>query len=176
VVARREERQKELSELREKIEAGRDPKNLARYMELVEKQLSEVQSGVDELQAAAEEINVVFVEGSVEGSKLRSEALKHQATIAGGAIVGIATITQVVMPPNLNATLLLWATYVVLLMMVCYSIILMHAEARRTEDLLRTGESNVGGRVARWTYVASYMGLPVAVVLFIIFQLCNGLL
>ena len=40
------------------------------------------------------------------------------------------------------------------------------AEALHAEDILRTGETIFGGRVFVWSSIVSYLGLPVAVVLY----------
>jgi hypothetical protein len=137
-------------------------------------QLAEVET---ESIAVFEEFEAVAAEASVEGSKLRFDALKHQATLAAGAIAGIAAITEVVMPQPLNAPLLLWFTYVVLLQTVCLSLALMHRESWKAERVLRTGEEpsshRLWDRMQNWAYAASGSGLPVAVVLFVIFQAFN---
>ncbi len=136
--------------------------------------LAEVEA---ESRAVVEEVEAVAAEASVEGSKLRSEALKHQSTLAAGAIAGVAAITQVVMPQPLHAILWLWFTYVVLLTTVWLSVMLMHDEARNAEHTLRTGAER---SPPRWQqralslfYMASELGLMVAFVLFIVFQAFN---
>jgi hypothetical protein len=144
-------------------------------------QLAELEAERAELEAESsavlEEFEAVVAEASVEGSKLSSEALKHQATLAAGAIAGVAAITQVVMPQPLNSTLWLWFTYVVLLMTVWISVMLMHLEAWNVEDILRTGAVPSPPRWKRWAnfglHMASVSGLPVAFVLFLVFQAFN---
>jgi hypothetical protein len=137
-------------------------------------QLAEVEA---ESMAVFEELEAVAAEASVEGSKLSSEALKHQATLAAGAIAGVAAITQVVMPPPLHATLWLWFTYVVLLMTVGLSVLLMHVEAWNVEHILRTGAVPSPPRWQRranfWFRIAAESGLMVAFVLFVVFQAFN---
>jgi hypothetical protein len=123
------------------------------------------------------EFEAVAAEASVEGSKLRSEALKHQATLAAGAIAGVAAITEVVMPQPLNATLWLWFTYVVLLTTVWLSVLLMHVEAGNAEHILRTGALPSPPRWQRWASfwfrIAAESGLMVAFILFLVFQVFN---
>jgi len=134
----------------------------------------ELMEQANELERLGDEIEMIEVEVAIEGSKIRAEALKHQATISAGAIAGIATITQIILPPDLNATLLLWTTYAVLLLTVCISVSLMHVEARRVERALVTGE-NPYARFWENIYGASTLGLPAAVLLYIVFFLFNGL-
>jgi hypothetical protein len=147
------------------------------YHDRLVDEIGELHQQQDDLLEATKELEVAVAEAAVEGSKLRSDALKHQATLAAGAIAGIAAITQVVMPQPLNAILWLWATYVVLLQTVWLSVVLMHIEGWNVEHALRTGEEpsslRLRERVFEWAYLVSIAGLPVAVSLFLVFQLFN---
>jgi hypothetical protein len=60
---------------------------------------------------AQAELDEATVEPRVEGLKLRFETRKLQATLSAGIVVGVATITEVLLPPKPNYTWMLWLTY-----------------------------------------------------------------
>ncbi len=167
-------------EIREKFDTGTSTGDEQLIQEALDA-VGEEADRVGELEAEAKDISGEFetlaAEVSVEGSKLRIETLKQQATLAAGAIVGVGAITSVIMPSTLHAEVLLWATYVVLLYTVSSSVLLMHAEAERVEQVLWSGSTSFPGpflkRVGKVINIASMLGLPVAVWLFLIFQLFN---
>lgn len=55
------------------------------------------------------------MEPRVEGLKLRFETSRLQATLSAGVLLGAATLTQVLLPPNPDFVFLLWAAYAVFL-------------------------------------------------------------
>lgn len=151
---------------------------------------------VDQEKLIADMLEVLFeyeatvAEVELEHGKLRSEALKHQATFSGAAVVSIATITQVLLPASLSATYLLWITYALLLVTVSISLLLMHEEvrtARRTflgldddsrsidddSRSMRRREEERRRKVSRRLYQASCFGFPVSTAIFGIFMWIN---
>lgn len=140
----------------------------------LEERANELMSRWNETEAILEEHVSIEAEADIEGAKLRSEALKHQATVAGAAIIGIAAVTRDILPLPDNPPVwldgLLWLTYLTLLSTVCASLILMHSEAWRVEHVLRVGESPRNSRTAELAYSLSFSGLTVAVILFSVVQ------
>lgn len=188
ISAGHEERWREIREKSHTVAETQDVQMLQMFREDVaaarDEELDQVRANqadqellFEEVEALSEEFEAIAAEVSVEGSKLRTETLKQQATLAAGAIVGVGAITSVIMPSILHAEVLLWATYVVLLETVVFSVLLMHIEAERVENVLLSGSSSFPGPFLKWSFkamhIASMSGLPVAVWLFLIFQLFN---
>jgi len=73
--------------------------------------IAEEQKALDEMAEAQAELDEATVEPRVEGLKLRFETRKLQATLSAGIVVGVATITEVLLPPKPNYTWMLWLTY-----------------------------------------------------------------
>jgi hypothetical protein len=128
-----------------------------------------------EVDAVLEELEHVRMEASIEGAKLRNDALKQQATFSGAAIVGVAAITRGALPhigtPLSNVLLI--SIYVVLLTTICTSLLLMHIENVDVERTLLRGERLDRGRLVRWGHFGSTLGLPIAVVLFGVYESVN---
>ena len=73
--------------------------------------IAEEQKALDEMAEAQAELDEATVDPRVEGMKLRFETRKLQATLSAGIVVGVATITEVLLPPKPNYTWMLWLTY-----------------------------------------------------------------
>src|SRR5215207_1137089 len=129
-----------------------------------------------ELMTLTKDLEAVLAEANIEGSKLRTEALKQQATFSGAALVGITAIVQAILQTPLALILTLWLSSAFLLLGVCVSLILIHVEARRAEKSLRTGRVGVEGRWQNFwkgLYGASTVFLPAATVTFVVFFIAN---
>jgi flagellar biosynthesis chaperone FliJ len=177
IEAGREDRSQEIHE---KLDTGTktgEAQLIQEAFDAMNEELDQMEEMKAEAKEISEELGTLAAEVSVEGSKLRTETLKQQATLAAGAIVGVGAITSVIMPSILHAEVLLWATYVVLLETVVFSVLLMHIEAERVENVLLSGSSSFPSPFLKWSFkamhIASMSGLPVAVWLFLIFQLFN---
>jgi len=133
----------------------------------------ELQERLTEVSRASRELEAALAEASLESSQLRSDALKQQATFAGAALVGTAAVAQVLLPKEQVAQPLLWASYGILLVTICVSLLLLHLEAWNTEKLLSSGEHQRRSRIFGVMYWASVAGLPLAVVAFVVFAALN---
>jgi regulator of protease activity HflC (stomatin/prohibitin superfamily) len=138
-----------------------------------EAQMAEVQERLTEVSRASRELEAALAEASLESFQLRSDALKQQATFAGGALIGTAAVTEVLLPKEQVAQPLLWASYGILLVTICASLLLLHLEAWNTERILSSGEHRLRSRILRGTYWASVCGLPLAVLAFVAFAVLN---
>lgn len=171
-----------LNHRREEIEAAEgatdagDETAIRKLLDLRSEQLREILNASRQVQEAAEEVSMISTEAAVEGSKLRSDTLKQQATFSAGAIVGIATIDEVLLPFSGGQSWMLWAAYLVLLLTTATSLPLLHYEASRTEKILMTGERRVVIRgekgwwqenALRYVYGITAAGFPLAAMLFI---------
>lgn len=175
--------QEETEAAKEAINAG-DETALWNLLDLRSEQLREILEASRLLGEAAEEIGMVSTEAAVEGSKLRSDTLKQQATFSAGAIVGIATIDEVLLPFPGGQSWMLWAAYLVLLLTTATSLPLLHYEASRTEKILMTGERRVVVRgkkgwwrenALRYVYSITAAGFPLAAMLFIAYLVSGAL-
>ncbi len=171
---------KQLEQLLEEDADQEKLANLYKRMKELHERTEELKTHVQETDDIIEEHAAVMAEADIEGAKLRSEALKHQATVAGAAIVGIAAVTRDILPlpdnpPELLVGLL-WLTYLTLLLTVCGSLLLMHVEASRVEHVLREGKDRKDDRVTDLAYKFSLLGLPVAVALFTAVQTISSFL
>lgn len=147
--------------------------------EILEKAIEHDKGGIDvfevldEERKALVESDLIRQESNVEEAKLRAEVLKHQSTISGAAVLGVAAISRL-LPEPLTLEWLLWISYVLLLWTVGSSLTLMHLESLRAGYMLRSGlhePSNVSTAVV---YLASMAGLPIAFVVFIVFVIVNA--
>jgi hypothetical protein len=128
-----------------------------------------------EIDEADEDIEVVRTEATIEGSKLRSEALKQGAIFSGAAVVGIAAITRTrgLLPPVHELPLVLWAAYACLLITIAVSLVMMHMEAIRTERTFEAGEVENRGAFLKTLYFIAASGFPIATVMFALFMIAN---
>jgi hypothetical protein len=139
----------------------------------VDAQMTELQERLTEVWRASRELEAALAEASLESSQLRSDALKQQATFAGGALIGTATVTEVLLPKEQVAQPLLWAAYGILLVTICASLLLLHLEAWYTEQVLSSGEHRLRWAIFKVPYWASVAGLPLAVLAFVAFAALN---
>jgi len=51
-----------------------------------------------ELMTLTHDLEDVLAEANIEGSRLRTDALKQQATFSGAALVGIAAVAETLLP------------------------------------------------------------------------------
>jgi hypothetical protein len=170
--ARIDELRNELLHYSEEVEVVREVQGrIAESLEATE----HFQEYAVEMARAGAEIESALAEVALESSKLRSDALKQQATFAGGALVGTAAVAEGLLPKEQVAQPLLWASYGILLVTICASLLLLHLEARGTERLLSTGERQHESRIVEVAYWASVAGLPLAVLTFVAFAAVNVL-
>jgi hypothetical protein len=138
---------------------------------------SEKQAEVDKI---VNELKIVQTEAGIEGTKLRVEALKHQATLSAAAVAGVTAITaSSAMPKDASHLYLFWITLAILLMTIVLSLFSIYMESSNIEYVLKTGQERAKYHRARailtrLLYV-SVLGLPTAIVLFIIFAVQNVL-
>lgn len=136
-------------------------------------EIAKVEEETAEITAAVEEVMKINMEAEIEGSKLRSEALKQQATFSAGAIVGIAAITRGVLPTYQIYTPLLYIAYVLLLLTISMSLSLINTEAWRVELTLRSGELEHRGKLHRMFYYFAAGGFSTSVLVFAVFMTAN---
>jgi hypothetical protein len=141
----------------------------------LEAEVAEFQERAVEVARATQEVEDALAEAALESSKLKSDALKQQATFAAAALVGTAAVAEGLLPKEQDAQPLLWASYGILLVTICASLLLLHLEAWGTERALSTGERRLRSRIFKATYWATVAGLPLAVLAFVAFAALNVL-
>ena len=165
-----EEKRKEMIRAHEQ---GLSDEVQSELWQAVDAQMTELQERFTEVWRASRELEAALAETSLESSQLRSDALKQQATFAGGALIGTATVTEVLLPKHQVYLPLLWVSYGILLVTICTSLLLLHLEAWNTERVLSSGEHQLRSRILSVTYWASASGLPLAVLAFVAFAALN---
>jgi regulator of protease activity HflC (stomatin/prohibitin superfamily) len=170
------QRMKDLQEeMQRAIAEGKPEEELLELQRAFQAQTADFQERAVEVSRATHEVKAALAEAAFESSRLRSDALKQQATFAGAALVGTAAVAERLLPKEQVAQPLLWASYGILLVTVCASLLLLHLEAWSTERALATGERQPRSRLFRATHWASMAGLPLAVLAFVAFAALNVL-
>lgn len=164
--------QEKMTKAKERREAG-DIVGALTLQEEINNLLRENAKKWEEIEAVATELHGIYVEAHLAGSKLQAEVLKQQATFSAGAIVGVAVSTKALFPEDPIFVPLLGASFGILLFTVCLSLLLLHIEALGSQILLFTGEFQERGRLIRIFRTLAAGGLPVAVVLFLVFAGAN---
>lgn len=129
-----------------------------------------------ELLEAARDLEMVHIEASIEGTKLRFDAIKQQATFSAAAVAGVAAVTSGILPEPLRATWLLWIALGVLLLTIATSLILLYMEAYDVQLMMQRGEEPPEEAPAANIKVFLYLsalGLPVAIVVYMTFAILN---
>ncbi len=125
---------------------------------------------------AIEEVKMVETEANVEGTKLRFDVVKQQATFSVIAMAGVTAVTEGILPEELSLVGLFWASVGLLLATIVTSLFLLYLLTARVEYMLQYGQKPAhGSRVDRITELLyfSALGLPLAVVTFLIFAIYN---
>jgi hypothetical protein len=149
-------------------EGASDPEQQEQYF----KEMEEVTTLYRSL---TEELGTVAAEISIETSKLKSEALKQQSTLSALAIGGIAAITNGPLGNAQSGFFLVVVAYGVLLLTLVVSLFLLHAVVMHVERTLHAGgDMNIRliMNINKF-YRASWYGLPIGIVLFVIFLVAN---
>ncbi len=132
---------------------------------------------LDKIKSVTDELRVIRTEAGIEGTKLKVEAVKQQATFSAAAVAGVAAITAGgAMPTDARFLYLLWITYGILLATIVVSLFLMYAESRNVEYVLKTGGERNGNSLMAWLtrlLYLSVLGLPAAIVVFLVFVVRN---
>lgn len=127
-----------------------------------------------ELYRLLDEFKMISVEAKIEGTKLRFDAVKQQATFSAAAIAGVASITAGVLPDKLHALWLLWFTYGTLLLTIVVSLSLLYLESINIQSVLESGEdlerSSSRRKIGNTLYLSA-LGLPAAIVFYLVFAL-----
>ncbi len=161
----------------------------ARYLEEVEERLrgydeqlrdarSKEEEALEEATRATEKLQDVTVEPRVEGMKLRFETRKLQATLSAGVLVGAATVTEVLLPPNPGYVYLLWAAYGAFIASLSGCISDMQRISIYVENLMTGGRTEVedagwrerSSRIMMWVNQRS---LAFGLALFVLFATLN---
>ncbi len=141
-----------------------------------QQRLEAIHAKMTEWRRVNEEVKMTSVEASVEGTKLRCDAVKQQATFSAAALAGVAAITEGILPERLGYLYLLWVAYGTLLLTIVVSLYLLYVESVRVEYVVRTGQ-RVPEDSKFWQFFPalylSAFGLPTAIVLFLIFAGLN---
>lgn len=110
------------------------------------------------------------VDARVEGIKLSFEVYKLRATLCGASLVGIAAVSGLVFPTDLNFVSILVPAFIVLLLSMVLSLHIMDQLTKHVEQVLvsaaETGKETKLAFVARWSFT-------VGIVLFVVFTLLN---
>ncbi len=138
---------------------------------------AEERNALAELAAASEALEEVTVEPRVEGLKLQFETRKLQATLSAGVVLGTATITELLLPPNPAYAFLLWAAYAAFLLSLYGSLSDMQRLAIYVENVLVSGrrqtDEGLREKVAGWMLKINQRLLSFGVLLFAVFVTLN---
>jgi hypothetical protein len=141
------------------------------------KAAAEERRALEELAAASEELQEVTVEPRVEGLKLQFETRKLQATLSAGVVLGTATITELLLPPDPSYSFLLWAAYGAFLLSLYGSLSDMQRLSTYVENVLISGRTHADEglreRVANWMLKINQRLLSLGVLLFAVFVTLN---
>jgi hypothetical protein len=96
-----------------------------------------------ELAEASKELEEVTVEPRVEGLKLRFEENKLQATLSTAVVVGLATVSKLLLPSEPAYAWLSWLAYAAFLVALVGSLFEMRRISRRVENVLIIGREEV---------------------------------
>lgn len=129
-----------------------------------------------EIDTLFKDLDMVRVEASIEGTKLRFDAIKQQATFSAAAVAGVTAVTESILPEQLRWTWLLWTSLIALLLTIVVSLLLLYLESAVLETVLGRGEElpekTLGIRIMGALYFSGF-GLPVAVIAYLVFALGN---
>lgn len=168
---------KKLDELAE----ARDTEAIKELVSASEKEnrnsMKAIQASFREMYRLSDEIEMISIEAKIEGTKLRFDAVKQQATFSAAAVAGVAAITAGVLPNKLHAVGLLWITYGTLLATIIVSLFLLYLESINIQYVLERGkdlEEDSRPRKIRNILYLSALGLPVAIIVYLVFALLNA--
>ena len=133
---------------------------------------------VEEFARATEELGDATVEPRVEGMKLRFETRRLQATLSAGVLVGAATVTEVLLPPNPGYAYLMYLAYAAFIVSVSGCLSDMNRIAIYVENPLVGGRTEVeepGWRekVSRAMMYLNQRSLAFGLLLFVLFAMLN---
>ncbi len=132
-----------------------DERELSRLKEEWRNARAQKEQALAELAEASKELEEVTVEPRVEGLKLRFEASKLQATLSTGVVVGLATVSKLLLPSEPAYPGLSWLAYAAFLIALVGSLSDMRRISKRVENVLISGREEVGGdikeKLNRWT-------------------------
>jgi hypothetical protein len=144
----------------------------------------EEQQALAELAEASQQLEELTVEPRVEGLKLRFEASTLEATLSTGVVVGLATVTKLLLPSEPAYPWLSWLAYAAFLLALVGSLYEMRTIAKRVENVLISGREVVLSgfkeklkrglakvgihrlRIPRWAF-------PIGLLLFVVFVTLN---
>ncbi len=138
---------------------------------------AEERKALAELAAASEALEEVTVEPRVEGLKLQFEARKLQATLSAGVVLGTATITELLLPPNPAYDFLLWAAYASFLLSLYGALSDMQRLSIYVENVLISGraqaDESLRKKVSKWMLEINRRLLFFGLLLFVVFVTLN---
>lgn len=141
-----------------------------------EQSLRNINARENRLLRVVEEVDLVEVEATLEGTKLRFDVVKQQATFSVVAIAGMTAVTTGVLPENLSLVWLFWTSIGLLLATVTLSLFLLYIESFRIESMLQSGrkipEDMRGEKITDFLYFSAF-GLPLAIITFLVFAIYN---
>jgi hypothetical protein len=119
------------------------------------KAADEEKQALVELAEASQELEELTVEPRVEGLKLRFEESKLLATLSTGVVVGLATLSKLLLPAEPVYAWLSWLAYAAFLIALVGSLFEMRRISKRVENVLISGQEEVflGGfkeKLNRW--------------------------
>lgn len=132
---------------------------------------------LEEVAAASQALQEATVEPRVEGLKLQFETRKLQATLSAGVVLGVATITKILLPPDPDYTWLLWISYASFLVSLYGSLSDMHRISIYVENVLTSGRRAVDEsfreKLNAWMLEVNRRSLSFGVLLFAVFVTLN---
>ena len=113
----------------------------------------------------------------MERLKLQYETRKLQATLSAGVVLGAATLTGLLLPPDPSYTYVLWAAYTAFLLPLYGSLSDMQRLSIYVENVLISGRAQAGEgfreKVAEWMLKINQRLLLLGVLLFALFVTLN---
>lgn len=122
-----------------------DRRESSRLEEELRKASAAEKQALAELAETSKELKEVTVEPRAEGLKLRFEENKLQATLSTAVVVGLATVSKLLLPSEPVYPWLSWFAYTAFLVALVGSLFEMRRITKRVENVLISGREEVGG-------------------------------
>ena len=175
-----DERDAKIDELIEGLAESKDVEALQEYLrtgqEEIARRFEAAAARAQEARSAVKEVELIELEANLEGTRLRFDVVKQQATFSAAAVAGVIAITVNVLPEDLELVWMLWGTIGILLATIAVSLLLLYIESFNIQGVLERGtRMPEGARARRITelFYLSALGLPTAIVVFLVFAIVN---